>query len=76
MDLAKLKAAYLAYNEKMRVAGIPLASYSVPCCGAILESRAAPDGECWDTLSICPECGGMHMKITNGAMVDAFALEG
>lgn len=71
-QLAKLKAKNDEYFARMRDQGRKLVAYHAPCCKGLLETLAAPRGQVWDTMAQCPHCGGMYLKITKGAKVEAF----
>lgn len=70
-ELAKLKAEYDDWTNKLKAKGIKFVPYKVPCCGGQLESRLASKGDVWDTLATCPHCGGLYMKITTSKKVTA-----
>lgn len=46
-------------------------NYRCPECGETIETLAAPKGDVWDTLTFCPHCNDMHMKITHSSHVIA-----
>jgi hypothetical protein len=63
-DLETLTQQHEAYIEKCRARGDHLLSYTAPCCGGVIETRAPAPGERqWDTLATCVHCGEMHMKV-------------
>lgn len=57
---------YQEYIAKLQANAIQVVSYDCPDCKEEIKTRAAPIGKLWDTLSICPHCDGMHIKLTNG----------
>lgn len=70
-----LKAKHEAYISSIKAKGEPTTVYQLPCCGNELEERAAPAGEKWDTLAICPHCGAVYMKMTTGSHIVGQLLE-
>ena len=75
MELAELKNKVAEYNSRLKAKGVSFTEYTAPCCGATIETRQAPAGERWDTLSTCQHCGGLHMKITEGAQAHGIAVQ-
>ncbi len=71
-----LKKKHDAYIAMCRERGDKLVAYRVPCCGGLLETRAAARSETWDTMSQCPHCGGLYLKITKGDRVTALLPDG
>lgn len=61
-----LMQLYTEYNDRLKAEGIKLIAFSCPSCNESIETRPAPKGDTWDTLSNCPHCGSMFMKITKG----------
>lgn len=60
------KELHTAYIASLRASAKPIASYACPHCAEQIETLAAPAGEQWGTLCVCPHCQKMHLKITNG----------
>ena len=55
---------YKNYIEKLRALGVPLTEYNCPECGAEIETLRNDTSEPWNTLSFCPSCDAVHMKLT------------
>lgn len=66
MAAASLMHRYTEYNDRLKAQGIKLIAFACPCCTKSIETRPAPRGELWDTLSSCPHCNALYMKITKG----------
>ncbi|KPX46955.1 hypothetical protein ALO68_200094 [Pseudomonas syringae pv. helianthi] len=66
MACATLMQLYTEYNDRLKAQGIKLITFSCPNCNESVETRPAPKGDTWDTLSDCPHCNSMFMKITKG----------
>lgn len=64
-----LKAQHDAYIAGVKARGEPTLTYQTPCCGNVMEDRAAPPGAVWDTLATCPHCGRLYMKITTAECI-------
>lgn len=59
-----LKNKYHKYIEKVRASGASILSYDCPACKKSIETEAPSNtNECWDTITICPHCDGLHFKI-------------
>lgn len=63
---------YTMYNNRLKADGIKLIAFKCPGCGQSIETRPAPKGEEWDTLSTCPHCSALFMKITEGKKAYGF----
>lgn len=55
---------YTAYNERLKAQGLKFLSFDCPKCGEGIETQRATRGDTWDTLSTCPHCEALFMKIT------------
>jgi ssDNA-binding Zn-finger/Zn-ribbon topoisomerase 1 len=69
-----LKQQYENYIARLRARGDEITNYECPDCGGVIDTKAAPEGESWDTLSTCPHCEALHMKSTNGSSAHGEAL--
>ena len=65
---------YLDYIAKLESAGKPITSYVYPECQGAIKTQAAPAGQAWDTLSSCPHCDELHLKLTTGTTAWAVRL--
>lgn len=72
--LAKLLKAHGKYMAKVRASGGTVVAYQTPCCKKELESQVPKDDATWDTLSTCPYCGELYMKITSRNGVATYTL--
>lgn len=59
----ELLNAHNDYIKRQRENGAPIFSYCAPCCGMAMETNAPKDEQVWDTLTVCPQCDGMYMKV-------------
>lgn len=70
----RLLYEYKRHINALKARSVAITDYQCPnnaCTGPRIETRAAPVGEYWDTISTCPYCNTLHMKWTRGA--NAFA---
>lgn len=67
---------YTEYNDRLKAQGITLIAFECPACNQSIETQPAPKGDVWDTLSECPHCNAMFMKITDGKEVRALIPDG
>jgi hypothetical protein len=68
------KQQYLDYIAKLEAMGKPVTSYVCPECKGAIKTQAAPADQAWDTLSSCPHCEELHLKLTKGATAWAVRL--
>jgi len=66
MATGTLMQRYTEYNDRLKAKGIKLITFACPSCGQSIETGPAPEGDVWDTLSDCPHCNAMFMKVTEG----------
>ncbi|AGZ38101.1 MAG: hypothetical protein ACOKSU_21940 [Pseudomonas sp.] len=66
MATATLMQRYTEYNDRLKAQGIKLIAFECPACKQSIETQPAPNGDVWDTLSECPHCNAMFMKVTEG----------
>lgn len=57
-------AYYQAAVQALKAKGAKLLAYGCPHCRKILKTLAAPKGEKWDSLSMCPHCDNVYMRFT------------
>lgn len=69
------KRQYTEYLEKLHNLGKRTTAYNCPSCNGEIQTQIAPKGDKWDTLSACPHCDALHMKITTGSKATAHAVE-
>ena len=70
-----LTAKYQQWIRKARTRGMnAVAYYSCPACAKVIGTLAAPFGEVWDSLSVCPFCGDLHFKVVDGDTVSATSI--
>lgn len=51
------------YIRRARAGGANIHPYRAPCCGKDLETTAPKDAQVWDSLTNCPYCGKLFMKV-------------
>lgn len=64
--MTTLMKAYTECNDRLKAGGAKLVSFPCPACNSGIETLPAPKGEQWDSLSSCPHCEALYMKITKG----------
>lgn len=64
-----LKQRHEEYIARLKAKGRKTLTFVAPCCGETIEDIAAGEGETWDTLSTCPHCGALYMKVTTSAEI-------
>ena len=62
--MISLKQRYTEYNDRLKASGARMLSFNCPACSQSIETQAATKGDTWDTLSTCPHCEALFMKIT------------
>lgn len=67
--MTTVKRLQSKFMQQCRTGGAAILRFPCPACGTEIETLAAPRGETWDSLSVCPECDAMFMKVVNGTMV-------
>ena len=67
MEEQSLKQQHESYINRVKSNGVRTTTYTVPCCRQEVEDRAAPDGEVWDSMMICPHCNALLWKVMRGA---------
>lgn len=67
--MSTLKQKHEAFITKIKADGGKTLEFKAPCCGAEIEDRAAPKGETWDTLTTCPHCGELFIKVTTSIKI-------
>lgn len=70
-DLSDMRARHDDYIARVKATGKSVVTFSAPCCGKDIETLASLKGERWDSVSTCPQCGALYIKITEGAAVTA-----
>ena len=58
-----------AYIATGRRTGARIFAYTTPCCGKELHTTVPKDSQVWDSLTSCPYCGSLFMKICRFAEV-------
>lgn len=61
---------YQLHIQTLHNSGTKTLTYSCPACKQDLITRAAGEGEVWDTFATCPYCGKVYLKVTNGNSVN------
>ncbi|MBX9868181.1 MAG: hypothetical protein K2X63_00140 [Burkholderiaceae bacterium] len=70
-----LKQQHEAFIARIKATGAKTLTYTAPCCGKSIEDRAAPKGDVWDTLAMCPHCGEKYMKVSTSTVITATLVE-
>jgi hypothetical protein len=74
MSKKSLLQQHREFIQRVKDNGGKTLTYKTPCCDKELEDRAAPKGNEWDTMSVCPYCGTHYMKfISHKAIVGKVA---
>jgi hypothetical protein len=63
VGLMNLRRRHEEYMIAWRQSGKPTRNYETPCCGKEIETTAPSNDETWDSLTTCPWCGDLHMKV-------------
>jgi hypothetical protein len=69
-----LKKKHDDFISKLKEKGIKTFTYHCPLCKDPIEDRLATIGETWDSLSTCPSCEKIYVKITTHESVAGFIL--
>lgn len=56
---------YLLHVQALVGNGAKTIAYSCPACNHELITQAAGKSEVWDSISTCPYCGKVYLKVTN-----------
>lgn len=67
--MTKVKCQHSAFMKRCIEGGMGILRFPCPACGSEIETLAATRDEVWDSLSICPECNAIFMKVVNGTTV-------
>ncbi len=66
-DIRKLFQAHVA---GMRTRGVELLSYQTPCCGGVMQTPAAREGEVRSICVTCIYCGSLFHRATTTTTVN------
>lgn len=69
-----LFSRYTSFIERAKAGHTTLVQFSCPSCKQDIETIPAPEGEVWDSLSTCPHCETLFMKVISGFSVEATLL--
>lgn len=61
--MATLKQKHDEFIARLKAQGTKILEFKCPACGKKIETQAAPKGDTWDSLSNCPHCEALYMKI-------------
>lgn len=71
-----LMASHADFLARWKAHGRPTQAFRTPCCNERLETTAPDDRrEKWDSLTTCPYCGGMFMKVVTANSVSVRMAE-
>lgn len=60
----ELLEAHTQFVATCKEQGLPIKSYSTPCCVQQLEDRVPPESQPqWDSLVSCPFCRALFLKV-------------
>ncbi|OFC62605.1 hypothetical protein [Candidatus Erwinia dacicola] len=65
-----IKEKYAAFIKRVEGNGTATLGFYCPHCKSAILTLAAPAGETWDSMSTCPYCEGIFMKITTHTAVN------
>lgn len=71
-----LKQDYRVFISRCRANGAPLLRFKCPQCNRDIETLAATQGDEWNSISICPFCNAIYMKVVTDADVEIQPLPG
>ncbi|EKN3971057.1 hypothetical protein ACULTK_004544 [Yersinia enterocolitica] len=71
-----LKQKYQVFISRCRANGTPLLRFTCPQCNSDIETLAAPHGDEWNSISTCPFCDVVYMKVVTDADVEIQPLPG
>lgn len=75
-DLIKLKAQVLSYCERWEKNGKKVAEYICPNCKSqIINITPNKEGEVWDSVTLCYECGERHFAVKTVDGITATSLK-
>lgn len=72
--MRKLLGDYRKFIRMKKEKGLRLISGKCPNCRKTIKTSPAPDGQVWDTLSVCPHCEISNFKVTEGSKVSFIKL--
>ena len=64
MKIVNMLKQHEEYISKYKSKGGQVLTYKTPCCKKLLESPKPSAGEQWDSLTRCPYCDEIFMKIS------------
>ncbi|WP_071598885.1 hypothetical protein [Erwinia tracheiphila] len=65
-----IKEKYSAFIERVKNNNVPILAFCCPHCKSAILTLAPPACETWDSMSTCPYCDGIFMKITTHTAVN------
>lgn len=73
---ATLKQRYQDFVSRCRANGTSLLRFTCPRCDSNIKTLATPQGEEWGSISTCPFCDAVFMKVVTDADVEIQPLPG
>lgn len=70
-NFRELLKSHKDYLDRCRTGGARVLAFRTPCCGVTMETVVPKNGETWDSLTTCPYCGDLFMKISRREKVVA-----
>lgn len=71
-----LKQDYQAFISRCKANGSSLLSFKCPQCSSDIKTLAAPQGDEWNSITTCPFCNTVFMKVVTDADVEIQPLPG
>ncbi|SMG60811.1 hypothetical protein SAMN03159353_103932 [Cedecea sp. NFIX57] len=71
---ATTERRYLDFIARAKSNGAAMLSFHCPHCNSEILTPAAPVGDAWNSMSTCPYCEGLFMKVTTNHCVKTGVL--
>jgi hypothetical protein len=69
-QLRDLRTLFKEHVATMRARGVALLSYQTPCCGGMMQTPAADEGEVRNTCVTCIYCGSLFHRASTTTTVN------
>ena len=67
----KLQQQHQTYIASVKADGGKILTFPAPCCGQDIETPAAPEGDTFNTLAVCINCGESYFRNVSNTSVEA-----
>lgn len=74
--MGRIVQQYKSFISRCHERGAKLLHFPCPVCSSDIETLAAPQGDIWDTTSICPFCDCIYLKVVNDTAVLTQSIPG